>query len=197
MVMPFYAFAGAVSWPVIKAVYRLRAQGLEYLPEGGFVLAANHTSNFDPWPLGMPLWPRRQLRFMAKSELFNPVLAPMLTRAVRAEAGDNVGFLRADAQRLPLRDQTVDRLWWNARQTGAKVAEARPLRAVAKNVRDEGITNHRRIRRVVGDHHTLIRPVRDQVPGASYRDARLHLGLVVVAVSSPSCIGTDFRSDCA
>jgi 1-acyl-sn-glycerol-3-phosphate acyltransferase len=78
MVMPFYAFAGAVSWPVIKAVYRLRAQGLEYLPEGGFVLAANHTSNFDPWPLGMPLWPHRQLRFMAKSELFNPVLAPML-----------------------------------------------------------------------------------------------------------------------
>ena len=41
-------------------------------------LAANHTSNFDPWPLGIPLWPRRQLRFMAKSELFNPVLAPIL-----------------------------------------------------------------------------------------------------------------------
>jgi SAM-dependent methyltransferase len=33
---------------------------------------------------------------------------PMLARAVRAEAGDHVGFLRADAQRLPLRDQTVD-----------------------------------------------------------------------------------------
>jgi arsenite methyltransferase len=33
---------------------------------------------------------------------------PMLTRAVRAEAGPQVGFLRADAQRLPLRDETVD-----------------------------------------------------------------------------------------
>jgi ubiquinone/menaquinone biosynthesis C-methylase UbiE len=33
---------------------------------------------------------------------------PMLARAVRAEAGRQVGFLRADAQRLPLRDQTVD-----------------------------------------------------------------------------------------
>ena len=32
----------------------------------------------------------------------------MLARAVRAEAGPNVGFLRADAQRLPLRDETVD-----------------------------------------------------------------------------------------
>jgi 1-acyl-sn-glycerol-3-phosphate acyltransferase len=78
MVMPFYAFAGAVSWPVVKALYRLRARGVEHLPKGGFVLAANHTSNFDPWPLGMPLWPKRQLRFMAKAELFNPVLAPIL-----------------------------------------------------------------------------------------------------------------------
>src|ERR1700683_3759823 len=33
---------------------------------------------------------------------------PMLVRAVRAAAGPQVGFLRADAQRLPLRDETVD-----------------------------------------------------------------------------------------
>ena len=32
----------------------------------------------------------------------------MLARAVRAEAGPQIGFLRADAQRLPLRDGTVD-----------------------------------------------------------------------------------------
>jgi SAM-dependent methyltransferase len=33
---------------------------------------------------------------------------PMLARAVRAEAGPQTGFLRADAQRLPLRDNVVD-----------------------------------------------------------------------------------------
>jgi SAM-dependent methyltransferase len=33
---------------------------------------------------------------------------PMLARAVRAQAGPQVGFLRANAQQLPLRDQTVD-----------------------------------------------------------------------------------------
>src|ERR1700754_217131 len=33
---------------------------------------------------------------------------PMLARAVRAEAGPQVGFLRADAQRLPFRDATFD-----------------------------------------------------------------------------------------
>jgi 1-acyl-sn-glycerol-3-phosphate acyltransferase len=74
-----YLAYGALSWPVFRFLYRLRATGLENLPaDGGFVLAANHTSNLDPWPLGMPLWPRRQLFFMAKVELFNPVLAPLL-----------------------------------------------------------------------------------------------------------------------
>ncbi len=33
---------------------------------------------------------------------------PMLARAVRAESGPQVGFIRADAQRLPLRDNTID-----------------------------------------------------------------------------------------
>ncbi|OBB74953.1 methyltransferase domain-containing protein [Mycobacterium sp. 852014-52144_SCH5372336] len=33
---------------------------------------------------------------------------PMLARAVSAQAGPNVGFLRADAQRLPFRDETLD-----------------------------------------------------------------------------------------
>jgi 1-acyl-sn-glycerol-3-phosphate acyltransferase len=46
--------------------------------EGGFVLAANHISNFDPWPLGLPLWPRRYLRFMAKAELFWWPLGPII-----------------------------------------------------------------------------------------------------------------------
>jgi 1-acyl-sn-glycerol-3-phosphate acyltransferase len=68
---PFYLFIGAVSWPVLRVPFRLRAEGKENLPrEGGYVLAANHNSNFDPWPLGLPLWPRHFLRFMAKSELY-------------------------------------------------------------------------------------------------------------------------------
>jgi 1-acyl-sn-glycerol-3-phosphate acyltransferase len=76
---PVYLLIGTVSWPVVHLLYRLEAKGLENVPErGGFVLAANHTSNFDPWALGMPLFPKRTLRFMAKIELFNPVLKPIL-----------------------------------------------------------------------------------------------------------------------
>jgi 1-acyl-sn-glycerol-3-phosphate acyltransferase len=78
MVSPLYRIIGTLSIPVVKGLYRLRVRGLENVPEGGFVLAANHTSNFDPWPLGIPFLPDRQLRFMAKAELFNPVLAPIL-----------------------------------------------------------------------------------------------------------------------
>jgi 1-acyl-sn-glycerol-3-phosphate acyltransferase len=75
---PFYVFVGLVSWPAMRLLYRLDARGLDNVPPGGFVLAANHTSSLDPWPLGFPLWPHRQLHFMAKVELFNPILGPLL-----------------------------------------------------------------------------------------------------------------------
>src|SRR5579884_3574124 len=66
-----YNLIAALSAPALYGVYRLRVRGRENLPrDGGFVLACNHLSSFDPWPLGMPLWPRRHLRFMAKSELY-------------------------------------------------------------------------------------------------------------------------------
>ena len=43
-----YLAIAALSWPLLCGLYRLRARGREHLPEGGFVLAANHNSNFDP-----------------------------------------------------------------------------------------------------------------------------------------------------
>jgi 1-acyl-sn-glycerol-3-phosphate acyltransferase len=66
-----YNVVARVSWPVLHGLFRLRVQGRENVPEaGGYVLACNHLSNFDPWPLGMPLWPGHWLRFMAKAELY-------------------------------------------------------------------------------------------------------------------------------
>ena len=66
-----YNVVAAVSWPILHGVFRLRVQGQENVPaSGGYVLASNHLSNFDPWPLGMPLWPKHWLRFMAKAELY-------------------------------------------------------------------------------------------------------------------------------
>lgn len=75
---PLYNLIGILSAPVLYGLYRLRARGNENLPKGGFVLACNHVSSFDPWVLGMPLWPKRFLRFMAKSELYWPPLKYVL-----------------------------------------------------------------------------------------------------------------------
>jgi 1-acyl-sn-glycerol-3-phosphate acyltransferase len=68
-----------LTGPPVKLVFRLRATGTEHLPrEGGYVLSPNHLSNLDPWPLGLPLFPKRQIRFMAKVELFHSPLWPIL-----------------------------------------------------------------------------------------------------------------------
>jgi 1-acyl-sn-glycerol-3-phosphate acyltransferase len=88
-----YRFAAAISRPLLHGLYRLRSQGVENVPAtGGIVLACNHLSSFDPWPLGMPLWPTRWLRFMAKSELYWWPLTLVLNNAgafkVRRGLGD-------------------------------------------------------------------------------------------------------------
>ena len=67
----FYLGVGLLSYLPVRLLFRLRWTGVEHLPrEGGCVLAANHLSNLDPWAVGLPLFPRRFLRFMGKSELF-------------------------------------------------------------------------------------------------------------------------------
>lgn len=95
-----YSLIAVLSWPVLKTVFRLRATGRENVPaEGGLVLAANHWSNFDPWPLGLPLFPRRYLRFMAKSELFWFPLGALITVGgafpVRRGLGDDDAIAKA------------------------------------------------------------------------------------------------------
>jgi 1-acyl-sn-glycerol-3-phosphate acyltransferase len=68
---PTYTAIAILSWPFLYGLFRLRSRGRDNLPrDGGFVLASNHLSSFDPWPLGLPIWPGRFLRFMAKSELY-------------------------------------------------------------------------------------------------------------------------------
>ena len=95
-----YHFIGAVSRGPIRHVFRFRSKGEEHLPrEGGYVLSANHHSNIDPWPLGLPLYPERQLRFMAKSEMYTFPFKPILKAAgafpVRRGMGDEEAIRKA------------------------------------------------------------------------------------------------------
>lgn len=63
----------------MNLLLRPKASGVENVPrEGGFVLASNHVSNFDPWAVGLPIFPWRFLRFMAKKELWWFPLGPFI-----------------------------------------------------------------------------------------------------------------------
>lgn len=78
---PFY-WGGFVATRVICALfYRPRITGPENVPrQGGFILASNHISNFDPPLVGS--FQRRELYFFAKKELFkNPVVSYIITAA--------------------------------------------------------------------------------------------------------------------
>jgi 1-acyl-sn-glycerol-3-phosphate acyltransferase len=79
-----YLAVGGLSWPLVRFLYRTKWQGRNGLPKsGGLVLACNHLSNFDPWPVALGIFPRRYVRFMAKLELFRPPLGA-ITRALGA-----------------------------------------------------------------------------------------------------------------
>ena len=65
-----YFLCGVFVAPLLRLFNRIRVYDAERLPVGeGFVLAPNHLSIVDPWPLSYPFFPR-QLRFMAKADLF-------------------------------------------------------------------------------------------------------------------------------
>jgi 1-acyl-sn-glycerol-3-phosphate acyltransferase len=63
----------------VRLLFRARWRGAENVPSGsGAVLASNHLSNTDGWPLALGVFPRRTLRFMAKVELFRPPFGILL-----------------------------------------------------------------------------------------------------------------------
>jgi 1-acyl-sn-glycerol-3-phosphate acyltransferase len=95
-----YHLIGALTVGPIGRLFRFKSTGDEHLPrEGGFVLSSNHMSNLDPWPLAIPLYPDRQLRFMAKAELYKPPLNWILNGAgafpIRRGRGDEGALQRA------------------------------------------------------------------------------------------------------
>jgi 1-acyl-sn-glycerol-3-phosphate acyltransferase len=76
-----YTFVKVVSYPYCRLVFRLTAQQVELVPpDGPLILAPNHLSAMDHWFVGMLLG--RQVRFMAKSQLFDgPFLEFILSHA--------------------------------------------------------------------------------------------------------------------
>ena len=93
---PAYLLVAAVSYPIVRLLFRTRWRGTENVPRhGGAVVASNHLSNFDPWPLALGVFPT-QFRFMAKAELFDTPLRGIL----RALGGFPVDRAKPDRSSL-------------------------------------------------------------------------------------------------
>jgi 1-acyl-sn-glycerol-3-phosphate acyltransferase len=97
---PMYRTAMAVCRPA--AIWgRLQVEGLETLPESGPVLVVgNHDSHWDPVTVGVAAIRRRQIKALAKAELWNvrglaPVLNGMGQIPIERGAGDADALARA------------------------------------------------------------------------------------------------------
>lgn len=73
-----YKFCRALLRFIYKVLFRIEAVGTENIPETGpVILASNHISLLDPPAVGILI--KRQVRFMAKEELFKiPVLGALI-----------------------------------------------------------------------------------------------------------------------
>jgi 1-acyl-sn-glycerol-3-phosphate acyltransferase len=78
-ITPAYRGVMAVTTPAVRWWGRLDVSGLEAMPlEGPVLLAGNHDSYWDPIAVGIAGMPRRQIRALAKSSLWKPVIGRVL-----------------------------------------------------------------------------------------------------------------------
>jgi 1-acyl-sn-glycerol-3-phosphate acyltransferase len=97
---PTYRVAMAVNRPVAWWG-RLRVEGLDALPPSGPVLVvANHDSHWDPVMVGVAAIKRRQIRALAKAELWDvrglgPILHGMGQIPIERGTGDTKALARA------------------------------------------------------------------------------------------------------
>jgi 1-acyl-sn-glycerol-3-phosphate acyltransferase len=95
-----YSFAMAVNRPV-AAWGRMQVEGVEALPASGPLLViGNHDSHWDPIMVGIAAKKRRQIRALAKAELWDvrglgPVLRGMGQIPIERNAGDKGALARA------------------------------------------------------------------------------------------------------
>jgi len=78
----FYFLVKWFFYIALKAYNRISIRWFSPLPRRNYIVIANHCSNLDPVVLGA-IFPGR-LRFLAKSELFEPFIFGSMVRALGA-----------------------------------------------------------------------------------------------------------------
>ena len=95
--MSFYQIIYKLFSRPVKAIWRVSAEGVENIPGGGCILVANHTAMMDV--LVLEAASPRQIRFMAKKELFK---IPLLSSLIKALGAYPVNRGGADVKSLKL-----------------------------------------------------------------------------------------------
>ncbi len=94
--MTFYQWIYKTIKPAVSALYRIESHGVENIPENGAILASNHTAFSDV--LVISAASTRQVRYMAKQELFKIPLLAQLIKALGAypvnRGGADVGSIK-------------------------------------------------------------------------------------------------------
>ena len=75
--MKFYEWAMKHLRKPVMALYRIKTVGAENIPEGGCIVAANHTAFSDVLIVTAAIG--KQVKYMAKAELFKTPLKPLIT----------------------------------------------------------------------------------------------------------------------
>lgn len=79
----FYQIAKVALKILYKILFRISVEGQENVPkQGGVILCANHSSNFDP--VTMAIYNKRSVCYMAKKELFENKFLGLLIRQLYA-----------------------------------------------------------------------------------------------------------------
>ena len=74
---PLYGLVRLLVTPVLRGWFRVRISGTDHIPAtGAAIIAPNHKSFLDPFFVGVAT--RRQVRYMAKTELFKGPLGRLL-----------------------------------------------------------------------------------------------------------------------
>jgi len=98
----FYKTIYKIFAPAVWALYRIRAIGVENIPPEGCILASNHTAFSDVLVISAAAG--RQVRYMAKSELFKIPLLSQLIKALGAypvdRGGADVGSIKRTIRML-------------------------------------------------------------------------------------------------
>ncbi len=91
----FYNVAKATMKIISSLIYNVKVYNREYEPlEGPVILCSNHISMMDPILIGV--WLKRQIKFMAKEELFSmPILGFLVKKVGAFPISRNTGDLNA------------------------------------------------------------------------------------------------------